>query len=229
MAKLPENKERRLQGLNQDVLAVQTPVEPVANEPVPLRKASRRQQPVSVSESGRSGTVWLALGIAIVALLLAVWQWMSNMQLSGELSDLKAQYYQLASTVENAAEQAPRAAAREPAPGGSVDASALTNLRDDLRELSSRVRALSVSVAKAGQDDGETAKLEQRIADLESSLKSVSGRVTTLANRPAPTAAPAPAPTTVKAAPDPRVDALQTKVTKIDKDLQALYRILQGG
>ncbi|MBO6895721.1 MAG: hypothetical protein JJ866_27660 [Roseibium sp.] len=103
------------------------------------------------------------------------------------------------------------------------------NLRDDLRELSSRVRALSVSVAKAGQDDGETAKLEKRLAELESGLRSVSSRVTTLANRPAPTAAPAPAPAPVQATRDSRVDALQTKVTKIDKDLQALYRILQGG
>lgn len=226
MAKLPENKERRLQGLNQDVLAVQVPSEPVTNEPVPLRKSNRRQQPVSVSGSGRSGTVWLALGIAIVALLLAVWQWMSNMQLSGELSELKAEYYQLASTVADAAESAPRPI-RESGSSGAVDSTALANLRDDLRELSSRVRTLSVSVAKAGQDNGETARLEKRIAEAESGLRAVSGRVSTLASRPAPTAAPAPAP--VQAAADPRVDALQTKVTKIDKDLQALYRILQGG
>jgi len=228
MAKLPENKERRLQGLNQDVLAVSAPVEPASNEPVPLR-TNRRQQPVSVSESSRSGTVWLALGIACVALLLAVWQWVSNMQLGREMSELKAQYYQLASTVEKAADAEPRTVREPAASGGPVDASALANLRDDLRELSSRVRTLSVAVAKAGQDDGETVKLEKRIAEVESSLKAVSGRVTTLASRPAQTAAPAPAPTTVKAAADPRVDALQTKVTKIDKDLQALYRILQGG
>lgn len=228
MAKLPENKERRLQGLNQDVLAVRAPVEPVVNEPVPLRKAGRGQQPVSVSESSRSGTVWLALGVAIVAFLLAVWQWVSNLQLSSEMSELKAQYYQLASTVAEQANNEPRVE-REPAVSGSVDGTAVANLRDDLRELSSRVRALSVSVAKAGQSEGETEKLEQRIAELESGLRAVSGRVTTLANRPAPTAAPAPAPVTVKAAPDSRVDALQAKVTKIDKDLQALYRILQGG
>lgn len=227
MAKLPENKERRLQGLNQDVLAVQVPVEPVANEPVPLRKASR-QQPVSVSESGRLGTVWLALGIAVIALLLAVWQWINNMQLSGELGELRASYYELASTVADAAEREPRAM-REPVASGPGDNSALVNLRDDLRELSARVRTLSVSVAKAGQDNGDTAKLEKRIAEVESSLRAVSGRVTTLANRPAPTAAPAPAPAPVSSASDPRVDALQTKVNKIDKDLQALYRILQGG
>ena len=226
MAKLPENKERRLQGLNQDVLAVQVPSEPVTNDPVPLRKSNRRQQPVSASQSGHSGTVWLALGIAIVALLLAVWQWMNNMQLSSELGELKAEYYQLASTVADAAENAPRAV-RETVSTGAVDSTVLANLRDDLRELSSRVRTLSVSVAKAGQDDGETAKLEKRIAEVETGLRAVSGRVSTLASRPAPTATQAPAP--VQSAADPRVDALQTKVTKIDKDLQALYRILQGG
>lgn len=228
MAKLPENKERRLQGLNQDVLAVRAPVEPVVNEPVPLRKSSRKQQAVATSESSRSGTVWLALGIAIVALLLAVWQWISNQQLSSELGKLKADYYQLASTVSQTADRAPEPI-REPAAAGPGDSSAVVNLRDDLRELSARVRALSVSVAKVSQDEGEAAKLEKRIAELESSLRAVSGRVTTLANRPAPTAAPAPTPVAATAAPDPRVDALQTKVTKIDKDLQALYRILQGG
>ncbi len=229
MAKLPENKERRLQGLNQDVLAVRAPSEETAaNEPVPLRKTHRRQQPANVSESSRSGTVWLALGVAIVALLMAVWQWMGNMQLSRELSELKAQHYQLASTVAEVAD-APVRPIREPSAGSPSDSTAVVNLRDDLRELSSRVRALSVSVAKAGQDDGETAKLEKRLAELESGLRSVSSRVTTLANRPAPTAAPAPAPAPVQATRDSRVDALQTKVTKIDKDLQALYRILQGG
>lgn len=229
MAKLPENKERRLQGLNQDVLAVRAPSEePAANEPVPLRKVHRRQQPASVSESSRSGTVWLALGVAIVALLMAVWQWMGNMELSRELGELKAQHYELASTVAEVAD-APVRPIREPAAGSPSDSTAVVNLRDDLRELSSRVRALSVSVAKAGQDDGETAKLEKRLAELESGLRSVSSRVTTLANRPAPTAAPAPAPAPVQATRDSRVDALQTKVTKIDKDLQALYRILQGG
>jgi len=226
MTKLPENKERRLQGLNQDVLAVQAPMEPLPNEPVPLRNNNRRQQPVSVSESGRSGTVWLALGIAIIALLLAVWQWMGNMQLSRELGDLKAEYYQLASAVADAAESAPRTT-RETVSSGAVDSNAITNLRDDLRELSARVRTLSVAVAKAGQDDGETVKLEKRIAEVESGLRGVSGRVSALANRPAPSAAPTPAP--AQSASDPRVDTLQTKVSKIDKDLQALYRILQGG
>ena len=226
MAKLPENKERRLQGLNQDVLAVQeVPLEPADSEPVPLRRNHRRQQPVSVSESGKSGTVWLALGIAILALLLAIWQWMNSQQLSQELGKLKADYYQLASRVSEDAGRQERE--RPVAASAPTDNGALVNLRDDLRELSSRVRALSVSVAKMGKDDGEAAKLEKRIAETEAGLRSLSSRVASLANRPAPTAAPAPAP--AQAAPDPRVDALQTKVTKIDKDLQALYRILQGG
>lgn len=227
MAKLPENKKRRLQGLNQDVLAVQVPVEPVASEPVPLRKAARGQQPVSEPRSKSANTVWLALGLAVAALLLAIWQWVGQQQLSNELAQLKADYATLSASVADSADKPTRVALNAVA-SGSVDSSAVANLRDDLRELSARVRNLSVAVAKAGQDDGETATLTKRIAEVESGLNAVSGRVSALASRPASPAAPAPAPVSAQAAPDPRVDELQTKVNKIDKDLQALYRILQG-
>ena len=68
MAKLPESKERRLQGLNQDVLAVATPVPGPDLEPINLR-TPKKTKPISVSEGGHSGLLWLSLVLAVIAVL----------------------------------------------------------------------------------------------------------------------------------------------------------------
>ncbi|MCG8394707.1 MAG: hypothetical protein MI745_16655 [Pseudomonadales bacterium] len=223
MAKLPESKARRLQGLNQDVLAVTAPVPEPDAEPLLLHPQGKKQKTVRVTESGRSGIVWLSLGLAILALLLAASQWLASQKTNRELSELRQQYYQLASEHSQEADAGERT--RQPAT--ALRPGAVESLREDLRQLSTRVRGLTVSMAKMGNDDS-VHKLEKRLNELDTSMKTLSSRVTTLANRPVPKAS-APAAPAPKAANNEELSALESKVTKIDKDLQALYRILQGG
>lgn len=225
MAKLPESKERRLQGLNQDVLAVATPVPGPDLEPVKLRP-QKKHKPVSVSEGGHSGLLWLSLVLAVIALLLAASQWLAHGETRRELSELRRQYYQLASDRQGqevrseAKTSAP--AASDAAPGSAV----VTSLRDDIRELNAKVRGLTVAMAKQRNSGQESAELAARLNDMDSRLKGLSSRVSSLANRPQPAAAPVVQPESDNSA---EVSALAGKVAKIDKDLQALYRILQGG
>lgn len=226
MAKLPESKERRLQGLNQDVLAVATPVPGPDLEPVKLRP-QKKNKPVSVSEGGHSGLLWLSLVLAVIALLLAASQWLANSATSRELSELRQQYYQLASERQSAearstAKASSSAVSEVSAPGNNV---ALTNLRDDVRELNAKVRGLTVAMAKQRNNDQESAELAARLNDMDSRLKGLSSRISSLADRPQPAAAPVVQPASNSA----ELSALAGKVAKIDKDLQALYRILQGG
>tara|TARA_R100000789_G_scaffold32776_1_gene36263 strand:- start:47 stop:727 length:681 start_codon:yes stop_codon:yes gene_type:complete len=226
MAKLPESKERRLQGLNQDVLAVATPVPGPDLEPVKLRP-QKKNKPVSVSEGGHSGLLWLSLVLAVIALLLAASQWLTNSETSRELSELRQQYYQLASERQGqeearSVEKAPAPASTEAAPGNAV----VTSLRDDLRELNAKVRGLTVALAKQRNSSQESDELATRLDDMDSRLKGLSSRISSLADRPQPAATPVAQPASDNSA---EVSALAGKVAKIDKDLQALYRILQGG
>ncbi len=225
MAKLPESKERRLQGLNQDVLAIATPVPGPDLEPVKLRP-QRKNKPISVSEGGHSGLLWLSLVLAVIALLLAASQWLANSETNRELSELRQQYYQLASERQaqegRSAEKAPAQASSEAAPGNA----AVTNLRDDLRELNAKVRGLTVALAKQRNSSQESDELATRLDDMDSKLKGLSSRISSLADRPQPAATPVAQPASDNSA---EVSALAGKVAKIDKDLQALYRILQGG
>lgn len=225
MAKLPESKERRLQGLNQDVLAVATPLPGPDLEPVKLRP-QRKNKPISVSEGGHSGLLWLSLVLAVIALLLAASQWLANSETSRELSELRQQYYQLASERQaqegRSAEKASAQASSEAAPGNAV----VTSLRDDLRELNAKVRGLTVALAKQRNSSQESDELATRLDDMDSRLKGLSSRISSLADRPQPAATPVAQPASDNSA---EVSALAGKVAKIDKDLQALYRILQGG
>ena len=226
MAKLPESKERRLQGLNQDVLAVATPVPGLDLEPVTLGP-QKKHKPISVSEGGDSGLLWLSLVLAVIALLLAASQWLANSETSRELSELRQQYYQLASERQGqedarSVEKAPAPYSTEAAPGNA----AVTSLRDDLRELNAKVRGLTVALAKQRNSSQESAELATRLDDMDSRLKGLSSRISSLADRPQPATTPVAQPVSDNSA---EVSALAGKVAKIDKDLQALYRILQGG
>lgn len=223
MAKLPESKERRLQGLNQDVLAVATPVPGPELEPVKLRP-QKKQKPVSVSEGGHSGLLWLSLVLAVVALLLAASQWLAHGETRRELSDLRQQYYQLASERQAVETRSP---AKVPPPSDATPANTVvTALRDDIRELNAKVRGLTVAMAKQRGTDAESDALATRLNEMESTLTGLSARVSSLAARPQPTATPVVQPAADNSA---ELSALKGKVAKIDKDLQALYRILQGG
>lgn len=226
MAKLPESKERRLQGLNQDVLAVATPVPGPDLEPVNLR-APKKTNPISVSEGGHSGLLWLSLVLAVIALLLAASQWLAHAESSRELSELREQYYQLASLRQGEARDGARRTAKAPATSEAAPGDAVVNsLRDDLRELNAKVRGLTVAMAKQRNSNSESAELATRLNEMDSKLKGLSSRISSLADRPQPAATPV-----VKPASDNSVEVsvLAGKVAKIDKDLQALYRILQGG
>lgn len=222
MAKLPESKERRLQGLNQDVLAVATPVPGPDLEPVKLRP-QKKNKPISVSEGGHSGLLWLSLVLAIIALLLAASQWLANSETSRELSELRQQYYQLASELEAEATRSPAkvATSSDVASGTAV----VHTLRDDIRELNAKVRGLTVALAKQRNNSQESAELATRLDDMDSRLKGLASRISSLAERPQPTV-PVAQPAADNSA---GLSALKGKVAKIDKDLQALYRILQGG
>lgn len=229
MARLPENKERRLQGLNQDVLAVPAPMQSSDNAPIPLG-THKKAVPVRVADTGRSGVVWFALALALAAAALAGTQWFINQETRQELSELRQEFYQLASAQTEPTPTAdpqtrPVAVATPP----RVDPADISHLREDLRELSGKVRGITVSLAKMGNGRDDTAALEKRLNDMDKSLNALSGRLTALANRQ-----PKVTPVVQQAAAAPQVDthqvsALSAKVNKIDKDLQALYRILQGG
>ena len=226
MAKLPESKERRLQGLNQDVLAVATPVAGPDLEPVNLR-APKKTNPISVSEGGHSGLLWLSLVLAVIALLLAASQWLAHAESSRELSELREQYYQLASLRQGEARDGARSAAKAPATSEAAPGDAVVNsLRDDLRELNAKVRGLTVAMAKQRNSNSESAELATRLNEMDSKLKGLSSRISSLADRPQPAATPVVQPVSDNSV---EVSALAGKVAKIDKDLQALYRILQGG
>lgn len=225
MAKLPESKERRLQGLNQDVLAVATPVPGPDLEPVNLR--APKTNPISVSEGGHSGLLWLSLVLAVIALLLAASQWLAHAESSRELSELREQYYQLASLRQGEARDGARSAAKAPATSEAAPGDAVVNsLRDDLRELNAKVRGLTVAMAKQRNSNSESAELATRLNEMDSKLKGLSSRISSLADRPQPAATPVVQPVSDNSV---EVSALAGKVAKIDKDLQALYRILQGG
>ena len=80
MAKMPhsplsESKANRLQGLNQDVLAVAPPAPSPDTESTPFISPPR-QRPVNMSEGGRSGLLWLSLALGMVAVVLAVALWL---------------------------------------------------------------------------------------------------------------------------------------------------------
>ena len=232
MAKMPhrplsDSKANRLQGLNQDVLAVAPPAPLPDTDSTPFISPPR-QRPVNMSEGGRSGLLWLSLGLALVAALLAVALWLGQRSASRELSELRQQYYQLAAELaeqKSSASAAPLASA-----GASADMAA--SVRDDLRQLSAKVRGLTVAVAKLNSaDNGDaTVALGKRLDGLGTSVKALSSRVATLSQRAPAQAAPQPAVAQpVSRQDDSRLSTLQTRVSKIDKDLQALYRILQGG
>ena len=221
MAKLPENKERRLQGLNQDVLAVTAPLPGPDREPVALRPQNKGK-PVSVSEGGHSGLLWLSLVLAVIALMLAVSQWMAHGDIRHELSELRQQYYQLASERQ---QQEERSMATLPATADLETSPALAPLREDLRELNAKVRGLTVALAKQRGNGPESREWETRLDALDSRLSGLSSRISNLAARPQP-AAPVAQPVSDNSA---ELSALASKVEKVDKDLQALYRILQGG
>lgn len=230
MAKMPqtplsESKANRLQGLNQDVLAVAPPAPLPDTESAPFISAPR-QSPVSMSEGGRSRLLWLSLGLALVATSLAVVLWLGQRSSSRELSELRQQYYQLAADL--AEQKSPRSVAVQPA-SGATDVAA--SVRDDLRQLSAKVRGLTVAVAKLNStDNGETTMaLEKRLNGLGASVKALSSRVASLDSRPRAQPVAQSAPQTAAQPDDSRLSALQNRVSKIDQDLQALYRILQGG
>ena len=226
MAKLPESKERRLQGLNQDVLAVATPVPGPDLEPVNLR-APKKTNPISVSEGGHSGLLWLSLVLAVIALLLAASQWLAHAESSRELSELREQYYQLASLRQGEVRDGARSTVKAPATSEAAPGDAVVNsLRDDLRELNAKVRGLTVAMAKQRNSSQESAELATRLDDMDSKLNGLSSRISSLADRPQAAATPVAQPASDNSA---EVSALAGKVAKIDKDLQALYRILQGG
>ena len=73
---------------------------------------------------------------------------------------------------------------------------------------------------------GVTGALEKRLDGLGGSVKALSSRVSALANT-RPQVQPVAQP--VSQQDDSRLSTLQNRVSKIDQDLQALYRILQGG
>ena len=226
MAKLPESKERRLQGLNQDVLAVATPVPGPDLEPVNLR-APKKTNPISVSEGGHSGLLWLSLVLAVIAVLLAASQWLAHAETSRELSELREQYYQLASQRQGEAKEGARSPAKAPATSDVSPGDVVVNsLRDDFRELNAKVRGITVTMAKQRNSNNESAELATRLNEMDSKLNGLSSRISRLAERPKAAAIPV-----AQQAPDnsAQLSALAGKVTKIDKDLQALYRILQGG
>ena len=102
----------------------------------------------------------------------------------------------------------------------------VTSLRDDLRELNAKVRGLTVALAKQRNSSQESAELATRLDDMDSKLNGLSSRISSLADRPQAAATPVAQPASDNSA---EVSALAGKVAKIDKDLQALYRILQGG
>ena len=224
MARLPETKERRLQGLNQDVLAVPVPAPASDNAPIPLG-VHKKNTPVRVSDSGRSGVVWFSLALALAAATVAVTQWFINQDTRQELSDLRQEFYQLASA-QTASVAPPQSPSAEK--GSSVGVSDLARLREDFRELNSKVRAMTVSLAKMGNQSEENAALAKRLDGMDKSLGALSGRLTALANRQSQDAPVVQQVATPSLDSQP-VSALSAKVNKIDKDLQALYRILQGG
>ncbi|MGJ3257559.1 MAG: hypothetical protein ACFE0K_14695, partial [Alcanivorax sp.] len=108
------------------------------------------------------------------------------------------------------------------APGDEL----VNSLRDDLHDLNAKVRGLTVAMAKQRISDSERAELATRLNEMDSKLQGLSSRISRLADRPQ-----AAAISTSQPAPDnsAELSALAGKVGKIDKDLQALYRILQGG
>ena len=212
--------------MNQDVLAVATPVPGPDLEPVNLR-APKKTNPISVSEGGHSGLLWLSLVLAVIALLLAASQWLAHAESSRELSELREQYYQLASLRQGEARDGARSAAKAPATSEAAPGDAVVNsLRDDLRELNAKVRGLTVAMAKQRNSNSESAELATRLNEMDSKLKGLSSRISSLADRPQPAATPVVQPVSDNSV---EVSALAGKVAKIDKDLQALYRILQGG
>ena len=102
----------------------------------------------------------------------------------------------------------------------------VNSLRDDFRELNAKVRGITVTMAKQRNSNNESAELATRLNEMDSKLNGLSSRISRLAERPKAAAIPV-----AQQAPDnsAQLSALAGKVTKIDKDLQALYRILQGG
>jgi len=80
-------------------------------------------------------------------------------------------------------------------------------------------------LAKQRGNGPESREWETRLDALDSRLSGLSSRISNLAARPQP-AAPVAQPVSDNSA---ELSALASKVEKVDKDLQALYRILQGG
>ena len=140
---------------------------------------------------------------------------------------MREQYYQLASQRQGEAKEGARSPAKAPATSDVSPGDVVVNsLRDDFRELNAKVRGITVTMAKQRNSNNESAELATRLNEMDSKLNGLSSRISRLAERPKAAAIPV-----AQQAPDnsAQLSALAGKVTKIDKDLQALYRILQGG
>ncbi|EKF74207.1 hypothetical protein A11A3_09415 [Alcanivorax hongdengensis A-11-3] len=221
MARLPENKQRRLEGLNQDVLAV------AASEPVPL--LTPLTQPPHGGQGGprgqraSKGPLWAAWLLAVLALVFAILAWQHSRQLAQQVASLRGEQKQL----QEALADLRTPAAVVPASNSDDTLSDSSALRADIRQLGTRLRTLSVEQTRLGRQQQDASALTGRLDNLDSSLKALRVQVDRVAKQAAaaPPASTTPAPATSSR----ELTSLQARVDKLDKDMQALYRILQGG
>lgn len=220
MAKLPESKARRLQDLNQDVLAVAPAPVTQVNKPQPRPQMHRQPAPAQADHT-RPVLSLVALSLAAAAMLFAAFMWISQQQAAQELAQLRQDYYQLAEDVAaNGGKVTP------PTTASVVRTNGIDALRDDVRVLSGKVRSLTVALAKQGQEADNLAPLQARLDELGTGLNTVNARISALAAQQAQGASPA-AP--AASADTQQLQELESRITKLDKDMQALYRVLQGG
>lgn len=247
MNDIPENKQKRLMSLNQDVLAV-SPGSTSAHEAVNSRRPMRQtqaEQPSQAQQASSSRGVAVALGgLAIVMLILLGVVSMTLLKMQQRVDELQQQL--------NASGQGVDLAPIE---------ARINALESQLAPVDERLTALEQQPVVVQGDSGRSAeaasqaglaqanarlrKLDIEMNRLSSEVSSVSGQVSGVLARVQKAETLVASQRDVLAALTPRIDALSSKVGQSDSaaklaeiegrlertnnDIRSLYRMLEMG
>ena len=226
MNKIPESKQKRLQSLNQDILAVSPQRADTSGAPA-RNEAPRRSQENHYSNTAAASTdvsaMRLPVMLAAVALLLAVLvgivgamltaqQSRGLAELQGQLPALQSRLAELESRLSAADQDVERS--------GSEVQSNVLQLSSRVRRLDTELSRLQGELRRTGSASEQT---DQRISALESSLAEQRRQLTALGSQPA--AQPAQVAPQVS---EQEFAELSRQVDRLTADIRGLYRILEG-
>ncbi|MDX1803866.1 MAG: hypothetical protein R3292_07270 [Alcanivorax sp.] len=218
MARLPDNKQRRLEGLNQDVLAVAAPSPVPLLQPV-VSSTDQARHPQDRQPGKSAWPLWLALAVALFAFFIAALAGMQNRHLAKQLAVLQQQQKESSKEL---AELMELPVVGKPAADSKSNVSG-TAWRAALLQINKRLRALDIEQNKLQGKLGGGSDMEARLASLNNRVQQLGAQLESLSAAPPPASAAPSAPDN-----SAELDKLKAKVNHMDKDLQSLYRILQG-